>query len=219
MVIIGSIPRNFCSPQLLRIRMRCKSFVLRKISCHLYGANSQYFKNAHTSGTPRQKTIISAASTWVPEMLSSVVASRRANKRLTPAGLKEKCRPALSLIGPVYVVNLVCQEGAAQLRHKLLNRWSLERSQIAFSGQRVRGSNQMSKIRQYNTTSNQGPHTDMEVSEPGPPAQACPMLWRIPKRITRYLDNARSTRATTFARERPVFHGVRQGQAQFCRTA
>src|SRR5258706_3774279 len=109
---------NFCSPQLLRIRMRCKSFVLRKISCHLYGANSQYFKNAHTSGTPRQKTIISAASTWVPEMLNSVVASRRANKRLTPAGLKGKCRPALSLIGPVYVGHLVCQEGAAQLRDK-----------------------------------------------------------------------------------------------------
>ena len=73
--------------------MRFKGFVLRKISCHLYGANSQYFKNAHTSGTPRQKTIISVASTWVPEMLNSVVASRRANKRLTPAGLKGKCRP------------------------------------------------------------------------------------------------------------------------------
>src|SRR5712691_7024907 len=89
-----------------------------EISCHLYGANSQYFKNAHTSGTPRQKTIISAASTWVPEMLNSVVASRRANKRLTAAGLKGKCRPALSLIGPVYVGHLVCQEGAAQLRDK-----------------------------------------------------------------------------------------------------
>src|SRR5229473_2839209 len=212
MVIIGSIPRNFCSPQLLRIRMQCKSFVLRKISCHLYGANSQYFKNAHTSGTPRQKTIISAASTWVPEMLNSVVASRRANK-LTPAGLKGKCRPALSLIGPIYVGHLVCQEGAAQLRDKCLNRWSLEWSQIAFSRQRVRGSNQMSKIRQYNPTSNDGPHTDMKVSEPGSPAEACPMLWRIPKRITRYLDTARSTRATTFARGGPVFHGVRQEQA------
>src|SRR5258708_32641328 len=64
------------------------------------------------------KKIISAASTWVPEMLNSVVASRRANKRLTPAGLKGKCRPALSLIGPVYVRHLVCQEGAAQLRDK-----------------------------------------------------------------------------------------------------
>src|SRR5713101_3432604 len=64
-----------------------------------------------------------------------------------------------------------------------------------------------------------GPQTDMEVSEPGPPAEACPMLWRIPKRITCYLDTARSTRATTFARGGPVFHGVRQGQAQFWRTA
>src|SRR6266699_954571 len=61
--------------------------------------------------------------------------------------------------------------------------------------------------------------TDTEVSEPGPPAEACPILWRIPKRITRYLDTARSTRATTFARGGPVFHGVRQGQAQFWRTA
>jgi len=67
--------------------MRFKGFVRWKISCHLYGANSQYFKNAHTIVTPRQKTIISVASTWVPEMLNSVVASRRANKRLTPAGL------------------------------------------------------------------------------------------------------------------------------------
>src|SRR5260370_15658608 len=95
----------------------------------------------------------------------------------------------------------------------------LEWQQMAFSRQRVRGSNQMSKIRQYNPTSNDEPHTDMEVSEPGPPAEACPMLWRIPKRITRYLDTARSTRATTFARGGPVFHGVRQGQAQFWRTA
>src|SRR6266403_5994958 len=63
------------------------------------------------------------------------------------------------------------------------------------------------------------PHTDREVNEPGPPAEACPMLWRIPKRITRYLDTARLTRATTFARGGPVFHGVRQGQAQFWRTA
>src|SRR6202030_3784776 len=47
-------------------------------------------------------------------------------------------------------------------------------SQIAFSGQRVRGSNQMSKIRQYNPTSNEGPHTDMEVSELGPPARGMP---------------------------------------------
>src|SRR6266446_2580180 len=39
------------------------------------------------------------------------------------------------------------------------------------------------------------------------------------ERITRYLDTARSTRATTFARGGPVFHGVRQGQAQFWRTA
>src|SRR5216684_8529827 len=62
-------------------------------------------------------------------------------------------------------------------------------------------------------------HTDMEVSEPGPPVEACPTLWRIPKRITRYLDTARSTRATTFARGGPVFHGVRQGQARFWRTA
>jgi hypothetical protein len=67
--------------------MRFKGFVRWKISCHLYGANNQYFKNAHTIGTPRQKTIISVASTWVPEMLNSVVGSRRANTRLTPAGL------------------------------------------------------------------------------------------------------------------------------------
>jgi hypothetical protein len=98
--------------------MRFKDFVRRKISCHLYRANSQYFKNTHTSGTPRQKTIISVASTWVPEMLNSVVVSRRANTRLTPAGLMEKCRPALSLIGPVYVGHLVCQEGAAQVLEK-----------------------------------------------------------------------------------------------------
>ncbi len=98
--------------------MRFKGFLLRKISCHLYGANSQYFKNAHTSGTPKQKTIISVANTWVPEMLNSVVVSRRANTRLTPAGLMEKCRPALSLIEPVYVGHLVCQESAAQVRDK-----------------------------------------------------------------------------------------------------
>jgi hypothetical protein len=98
--------------------MRFKDFVRRKISCHLYRANSQYFKNTHTSGTPRQKTIISVASTWVPEMLNSVVVSRRANTRLTPAGLMEKCRPASSLIGPVYVGHLVCQEGAAQVLEK-----------------------------------------------------------------------------------------------------
>jgi hypothetical protein len=85
--------------------------------CHFYGANSQYFKIAHTNGT-RQKTVISAASTWVPEMLNSVVVSRRANTRLTPAGLMEKCRPALSLIEPVYVGHLVCQEGGAQVREK-----------------------------------------------------------------------------------------------------
>ncbi len=95
-----------------------KGLVGRKISCHRYGANSQYFKNAHTSGTPRQKTIISAASICVPDMLNSVVVSRRANTRLTPAGLMEKCRPALSLIGPVYVVHLVCQEGAALVLEK-----------------------------------------------------------------------------------------------------
>jgi hypothetical protein len=116
MVIIGFIPRNFCSPQILRIRMRFKGFVRRKISCQLYGANSQYFQNAHTSGTPRQKRIISVANTLVPEMLNSVVVSRRANTRLTPAGLIKKCRPALSLIEPVYVKHLVCQEGAAQVR-------------------------------------------------------------------------------------------------------
>ncbi len=98
--------------------MRFKGFVRRKISCHLYGANSQYFKNAHTSGTPRQKTIISVASTWAPEMLNSVVVSRRANTRLTPAGLMEKCRPALSLIEPIYVGHLVCQKRAAQVREK-----------------------------------------------------------------------------------------------------
>ena len=73
--------------------MRFKGFVRRKISCHLYGANSQYFKNAHTSGTPRQTTIISVASTWVPEMLNSVVVSRRANTRITPAGLMENADP------------------------------------------------------------------------------------------------------------------------------
>src|SRR5258708_36221239 len=77
----------------------------------------------------------------------------------------------------------------------------------------------MSKIRQYNPTSNDGPHTRMEVSEPGPPAKACPMLWRIPKRKTHYLDTARSTRATTFVQGGPVFHAVRQGQAHFWRTA
>jgi len=98
--------------------MRFKGFVRRKISGHFYSANSQYFKNAHTSGTPTQKTIISAASTWVPQMLNSVVVSRRANTRLTPAGLMEKCRPTLSLIEPVYVGHLVCQEGAAQVREK-----------------------------------------------------------------------------------------------------
>src|SRR5258708_12782465 len=118
MVIIGSIPRNFCSPQVLRIRMRFKGFVRRKISCHLYGANSQYFKNAHTSGTPRIKTIISVASTWVPEMLNSFVVSPRPTPRLTPSALMEKCRPALSLIGLVYLRHLVCQEGAAQLWDK-----------------------------------------------------------------------------------------------------
>jgi hypothetical protein len=92
MVIIGSIPRNFCSPQILRIRMRFKGILRRRISCHLYGANSQYFKNAHTSATPRQKTIISVASTWVAEMLNSVVVSRRANTRLTRAfGLPRRC--------------------------------------------------------------------------------------------------------------------------------
>src|SRR5260370_13121089 len=95
----------------------------------------------------------------------------------------------------------------------------LEWSQIAFPRQRVRGSNQMSKIRQYNPTSNDVPHTDTEVSEPGPPADACPMLWRIPKRITRYLDTARSTLSTTFARVGPVFHGLRKRHAQFWRTA
>src|SRR5258708_14096250 len=118
MVINGLSPAKFCSHQILRIRMRFKGFVRRKISCHVYGANRQYFKNAHTSGTPRIKTIISVASTWVPEMLNSVVVSRRANTRLTPSGLMEKCRPALSLIGLVYVRHLVCQEGAAQLWDK-----------------------------------------------------------------------------------------------------
>ena len=98
--------------------MRFKGFVRRKISRHLYAANSQYFKNAHTSGTLRQKTIISVANTCVPEMLNSVVVSRRANTRLTPARLMEKCRPALSLLEPVYVGHLVCQEGAAQVREK-----------------------------------------------------------------------------------------------------
>jgi hypothetical protein len=98
--------------------MRFKGFVHRKICCHLYGANTQYFKNAHTSGPPMQKTTISVASTWVPEMLNSVVVSRRANMRLTPADLMEKCRPAFSLIGPVYVGHLVCQEGGAQVREK-----------------------------------------------------------------------------------------------------
>jgi len=93
--------------------MRFKGFVRPKISCHLYGANSQYFTNANTSGTPRQKTIISVASTWVPEMLNSVVVSRRANTQLTLAGLMEKRRPALSLIEPIYVVHLICQIGAA----------------------------------------------------------------------------------------------------------
>ncbi len=74
--------------------MRFKCFVRRKtFFVHPYGANSQYFKNAHTSGTPRQKAIISAASAWVPEMLNSVVMSRRANKRLTPAGLMENAGP------------------------------------------------------------------------------------------------------------------------------
>src|SRR5260370_42452320 len=108
------IPRNFCSAQILRIRMRFTGFVRRKISCHLYGANSQYFKNAHTSGTPRQKPIISLANSWVPEMLNSVVVSRRANTRLTPVGLLEDCRHAESLIEPVSWEHLVCQEGAAQ---------------------------------------------------------------------------------------------------------
>ena len=56
--------------------------------CHPYGANSKYFKNAHAIGA-RQKRIMSAASTCVPEMLSSVVASRRANTLFTPAGLLE----------------------------------------------------------------------------------------------------------------------------------
>ena len=70
------------------MRMRFECFVRRKTFFgHPYGANSQYFKNAHTIGTPRQKTIISVAITWVPEMLNSVVVSRRANTRLTPAGL------------------------------------------------------------------------------------------------------------------------------------
>jgi hypothetical protein len=98
--------------------MRIKGFVRRKISCYLYGANSQYFKHTHTSGTPRQTTIISVASTWVPEMLNSVVGSRRANIRFTPAGLMEKCLPVLSLFRPAYVGHVVCQEGAAQLRDK-----------------------------------------------------------------------------------------------------
>ena len=70
----------------MRIRFKC--FVRRETFFdHSYGANSQYFKNAHASGTTRQKTIMSAASTCVPETVNSVVVSRRANTLLTPADL------------------------------------------------------------------------------------------------------------------------------------
>jgi hypothetical protein len=69
------------------------------------------------------------------------------------------------------------------------------------------------------TTLSAEPPTDREVSELRAPAEDYPMLWRIRMRITRYLDTARSIHATTSAQRRPVFHGVRQGQAQFWRRA
>src|SRR5260370_27768377 len=50
----------------------------------------------------------------------------------------------------------------------------LEWSQIAFSRQRVRGSNQMSKIRQYNPTSNDGPHYGYESQRAGVACRGMP---------------------------------------------
>lgn len=48
--------------------MRFKCFVHRKtLFGHPYGANSKYFKNAHAIGA-KQKRIMSAANTCVPEM-------------------------------------------------------------------------------------------------------------------------------------------------------
>jgi hypothetical protein len=71
------------------MRMRFKCFARRNTFLgRPYGANNQYFKYAHASGT-RQRTIMSAASTCVPEMVNSVVVSRRANMLFTPAGLLE----------------------------------------------------------------------------------------------------------------------------------
>jgi hypothetical protein len=113
-VIIILFPHNLYSPSNFKNTDAIQGHG-RNISCHLYGANSQYFQSDHTSGTPRQKTIVSVASTWVPEMLNSGVASRRANMRLSPVGLVEKCRPTLSLIGPLYLRHLACQERAAEL--------------------------------------------------------------------------------------------------------
>ena len=135
----------------MRLRFRC--FVgLKTFFGHAYGANSQYFNNAHTSGSPRQKTIVSAASTRVPEMLNSVVVSRRANTGFISSRPARKSRAALSLKGPAYMEHLACQEGAASCWDKWLTRRNLEPSQRVFGARRVRGSNQMSKVRQCTPT-------------------------------------------------------------------
>ena len=114
----------------------------------LFGPNSQYLKNPHTTGITRQKTIVTATRMCVPEMFNSVVLFRWANTRATSRGPTGKMQARSVTHRACMCVAFGLPRNAAQVLEKRLNRWSLERSQIVFPGRRVRRSNQMSKTRQ-----------------------------------------------------------------------
>src|SRR6266446_6006534 len=120
--MLGANPRKVC-------RLDISKDLLASFDGYHWFNSSQFLQSSNLRNSdaiqrlpsPGRFLVISmvrTASTWVPEMLNSVVVSRRANTRLTPSTPDGKMSAALSLIEPIYVGHLVCQERAAQVREK-----------------------------------------------------------------------------------------------------